>query len=87
MCHEFILVPLLAFLDSGKGGLPIFSGTNSPQPTKTSSQVSLFPLVPAHCHVPDRAAPAPTLGDISCVQTILRGNRHPSLDLPIDRRV
>lgn len=78
MRHEFALVPLLAFVDSGKGDLPSFREINSPQPTTTSSQVSLFPLVPAHCHVPDRAAPAPTLGDISCVQAILRGNRHPS---------
>ena len=87
MDHAFLFVPLLTFVASLKGDPPRVKDVNFPQRTTPSGQTSLLPCTIAHRQVPDRAAPAPTLGDISCVQPILRGNRHPSLDLPIDRRM
>jgi hypothetical protein len=75
MGHASLFVPLPVFVDSGKGDLPRVSDANFHQRTTSSRQTSLFPCVPVHRRVLDRTAPAPTVGKISCVQTILRGNK------------
>jgi hypothetical protein len=87
MGHAFLFVPLLTFVASLKGDLPRVSDASFPQRTTPSGQTSSLPCVLAHHQVPDRAAPTPTVGKISCVQTILRGNRQPSVNLPINRLV
>jgi hypothetical protein len=76
MGHASLFVPLRVFVGSGKGDLPRVSDANFHQQTTSSLQISLVPCVPAHRGVLDRTAPAPSVGEISLAQTILRGNKH-----------
>jgi hypothetical protein len=79
MGHASLFVPLLIFVDPGKGDLPRVSDANFHQRTTSSRQTSLFLCVPAHRRGLDRTVPAPAVGEIPCVQTILRGNKQLSV--------
>jgi hypothetical protein len=79
MGHVSLIVPLLIFVDPGKGDFPALSDADFRRQTTSSSQTSLFSFVPAHRRVLGRTAPAPAIGKISCVQTILRGNKRLSV--------
>jgi hypothetical protein len=75
MGQVFLLMPLVIFADPGGGGFPRVRDANSHQRTifSLSRQTSLLPCVPAHHQVLDRTTPAPEVGEISSVRTILQG--------------
>jgi len=79
MDYAFLFVPLLIFVDPGKGDLPVVSDADFLRQTTSSRQTSLFLCEPAHRRVVDRKAPAPAVGEISCVPTILRENKQLSV--------
>jgi hypothetical protein len=79
MGNTTLFVPLLVFVDLGEGDLPRVSDANFHQQTIFSRQTSLIPCVLAHRRVLGRTTTAPAIGEISGVQTILRGNKQLSV--------
>ena len=79
MGYALLFLPLLIFVDPGKGDLPTVSDADILRQTTSSRQISLLPCEPADRLGLGRTAPAPAVGEISCVQTILRGNKQRSV--------
>jgi hypothetical protein len=64
------LVPLVTCVDAGKGDLPTVSDADFQRQTTSSRQPLLSACAPARCRIVDRTAPAPAVGEISCMETI-----------------